>query len=377
MVNVRRACKQDEEAIFRFIKQAYKGRWQYKIPYRWQWEFVENPFLDDEELPIFIAIDDDGQVVGQVCTMVERIKIGESVNRIGWSVDNYVLPHYRKQGIASALQKANYEDNEIFLSLSMADIVRKIKTSMGMVPLPPVGVYRRYHKLDKDIVRHAILAIFTPVPGLRRKMLSGGMRFLLIDRILALLRGALLQWEDRCLRRMIEPGLNISACEKFPDGVNRLLEDLSRKFDAIIQRDCLYLNWKFVEQPHMNYQRFLARRDGEMSGYLIVRVGRPPEPRIGILADIFVDPLDDATLFSLLAYAISYFREEKVSEIHVASSVTEYQKKLEDLGFIKEREEIPMINMKSVPPLLKPLIDSGTWFFGTSDHDFDQYPLAK
>ena len=130
MVNVRRATIEDQNAIFEFIKMAYVGRWQYKIPERWQWEFIDNPFLFDDGLPIWIAVEEDGSVVGQTCALVEPIKIGEEVHKVGWSVDTFLLPEYRGQGIGFQLQKANDQANEIFMSLSMSKANRRIKSGL-------------------------------------------------------------------------------------------------------------------------------------------------------------------------------------------------------------------------------------------------------
>ncbi len=96
MAVVRRATQADREAIFQFIQKAYPSRWQYKIPERWQWEYVDNPFLEGDELPVWIAVEDDGgpgaRVLGQTCALVEPLKIGSQVYRAGWSVDTFLLP---------------------------------------------------------------------------------------------------------------------------------------------------------------------------------------------------------------------------------------------------------------------------------------------
>ena len=63
MLQVRKATLADKPAIFTFIKKAYQNRWQYKIPEWWEWEYVRDPFLEKDELPIWIATNEADQVV--------------------------------------------------------------------------------------------------------------------------------------------------------------------------------------------------------------------------------------------------------------------------------------------------------------------------
>ncbi len=43
-IEVRQATPDDQAAIYAFIQTAYAGRSEYKIPARWAWAYVNNPF---------------------------------------------------------------------------------------------------------------------------------------------------------------------------------------------------------------------------------------------------------------------------------------------------------------------------------------------
>lgn len=154
MVTVRRATPDDRDEINKFIQIAYQKIWQHRIPDRWEWEYLRNPQLKNCDLPVFIAVEDTGKVVGQTCTMIEVVKVGDALYNLGWSVDTYVLPEYRGQGLGSRLQKINDESQELFMSLSMSGTNRKIKLKLGSANLDPVPVFRRYQRITSDIFRN-------------------------------------------------------------------------------------------------------------------------------------------------------------------------------------------------------------------------------
>ncbi len=76
MIDVRQATPADQAAIYEFIQTAYAGRSEYKIPERWAWAYLNNPFKETAALPIWIAVGGDGRVVGQTCALIEPLKLG-------------------------------------------------------------------------------------------------------------------------------------------------------------------------------------------------------------------------------------------------------------------------------------------------------------
>lgn len=377
MITIRRATLDDRPEIFKFIQRAYEGFWEYRIPDRWEWEYVNNPCLGKVDLPVFIAVEDTGKVVGQSCAMVEQVKIGCEFYRLGWGVDAYVLPEYRSQGIGFKLQKANDEAHELFMSLSMAGAVRKMKISLGSLDLDPVPVYRRYLKLTPDIFRNVAVERGAQDQPSVRRWLSARLRLSFLDRFPSLVKNRWHDFWDQQFIHNLDQSLVLTEVETFPEDVDLLWEKLSAKFYAIVKRDCLHLNWKYVEQPHMDYLRIIARRESEVCGYLVLRKGKPPERNFGLISDIFVDPSDDRTISTLLSFAVIHFRKEKVTEIIAATTIPEYQRCLGRIGFVRTGEEYPMIHARVNSPAIEMALEPGRWFLGNSDQDWDQYPLAR
>ena len=123
---IRRATPADKPAIFQFLKQAYPQRWQYKCPERWEWAYEKNPHLSGNQLPIWIALTGAGDIVGQSCSLVETLAIGNRVIKVAWGVDLVILEEHRRVGLGTRLKEANVMGNEVSMSMAMAGATKLI-----------------------------------------------------------------------------------------------------------------------------------------------------------------------------------------------------------------------------------------------------------
>ncbi len=365
MISVRRAAPEDKPAIFEFLKLAYAGRWQFKLPERWEWQFERNPYRRGDPLPVWIAVDDAaGKVVGQSCAMLEPLTIGGSERRAAWGVDFFVLPEYRQQGIGRRLQQTNRDAHEIFMSVSMAEAARRIKASLEMTPLEPAAVFTRLARYEPESVTEAVVKrLGVALPKTLAGWLAAGLN-------------VLLDLRDRRLQNLVDKRLTLERVYAFGAEFDRLWEAVSPHFHALVRRDAAFLEWKYRQQPHVRYACLLARRGGEPCGYVIFRVGQPPERRLGIIADLFAAPSDGAAIRSLLAAAILYCKRQRVKDIVAASTIPAYQHGLVSLGFRRVKAVTPMFYCRLESAEIEAALQPGAWLLGKSDQDWDQYPLG-
>ena len=359
---VRQATLADKDSIFEFLQTAYSGRARYKFPYRWEWEFEHNPFREPSSLPIWIALDQNGKVVGQSCALMEPLVLEGLEYRVGWGVDFYVLPECRGVGLGKKLQVANSGGNVVFMSLSMTGPTRKIKQSIGMQPLQSLPAYMK-------ILRHEPASVLDTAVKRYPFLPKGVLKGLRLDERTAEQLTARAFKNDQDQWKTRDTGITIRVLKRFGKEIEPLWESLSPKFTGLVRRDAKYLNWKYGEQPHMIHDKLAAYRGEDISGYIVLRKALPPERNAGIISDIFVDPEDEDTIRTLLLHSIRAFRKAGAIFISAASSVPGYQTGLEALDF-KETQ--------SVTPLIRahwPVPESG-WLLGKGDHDWDQYPLA-
>jgi len=124
------------------------------------------------------------------------------------------------------------------------------------------------------------------------------------------------------------------------------------------------------------YSRHVFRRDGEDM--------RLPDPAkrtaaragIGIIADLLVSPVEPGLIDSLIAYAVCISGKLGHGDSG-RLQLKPIQDSLARHGFLKTEEETPMFHAQADRPEFRKALEPGRWLLGKSDHDWDQYPLAK
>jgi GNAT superfamily N-acetyltransferase len=369
---IRQASIADREALFDFVRVAYGDRAKHKIPDRWKWYFQDNPFLrgDGERLPIWIAIK-DGRIVGQWCAVPVEMKIGEEVRQASWGIDLIVLPTCRGEGLASRLFHAFAEHYELRMSVSMTAITRHIYTREGSISVAPVSVFRRLVGLNRRSILLYVQARLRRWPWLHRAVRIGCQVFQ-FDRVFALPVNAALGLRDLLERRTKrEPRTQIREVERFGDEIDQLWNATSHQFGVIAKRDRIFLNWRFADDPLLEYRSFVATRDGEPKGYLVLRKCQPIELNMGKIVDLYASRDDEETLDDLIRHAIHVFGRE-VMAIECAVTPLEYRRALSRFGFREKDRVTPLVFCTDAGLRAKLDALKDRWFLTKGDQDWDR-----
>lgn len=376
MIEIRQATVSDKKEIFDFLFIAYQDLSRYKFPERWEWEYQSNPFVKGPDLPVWIAVENGTKIVGQICVMVEPLKIGAQTGHfLSWAVDLIVLPEYREQKIGFKLTKAIYDANENIMALPMSAAFRHYLEQLGTIQVDTVRVFNRMVHVEKEAVNRSLENHFhhnSPVGS----FITNFLRMANLSGLLCRLINAYISLKDFFYGIKKVEKRKIEEVTKFDQKFDEFWETVSSKFDVIVPRDSVFLNWKYSQQPFMNYRIFTVVNDGRMSGYVILRLAVPPESNTGIIADLLVSPEDDETLRSLLRYSVNFFKSNRVRNISAASSIPTYQKTFLKAGFRKQKEMQPLLGNHTIKSEDALVTEDGAWFLGRSDHDWDQYPYS-
>jgi GNAT superfamily N-acetyltransferase len=359
---IRQATLADREAIFAFIRQAYAHKIDLRIPDRWEWEFVHNPFrAPGAALPIWIALDDE-QVVGQSCAMMTPFKIGVWEGPAAWGVDAYVLPDYRGRGIGTALQQANRDGNPVWISVTMAETVQHIKEKLGSVRTHPVEVWSRRVRVMPEHVRGRLDRLGN-LPG--------------VPQLVAWTMTARLRLREARQHRYQQPDplVTIQPVDAFDSRVDVLWERVSPHYAVGVPRRQAYLNWKFVEQSHIRYQRVVACRDNLVVGYAIYRETQPPDEHRGLLLDWLTDPADIGAQHALLAHLLAAM--PTVWKIDTATSSAALRRSLQAFGFERRTTLRPLVHCSLPAAICSTAYESPNWLLNRGDHDWDQHPSVS
>jgi GNAT superfamily N-acetyltransferase len=372
---VRQATSADRDKVWNFLEKAYPLRSQFKFPKRWYWEFRENPYWYGDDLPIWIAIQ-DGEIIGQTCAMYCPLQVGQEVYNAAWSVDTIVLPEGRGRGLGSKLQRLSAKNHRIFMSLRMSPINRKIKTSFGSKPVAEVSSFIKWVKIDKLSYSNAVKKRIA-----NSKLLTDIWLFCCrafnLDRLLVCILNTINSVRAILKGRVrYNSDIDIKEIECFGEEINELWKNTKNQYGVIVERNQKYLNWKYCDQPHMKYRKFVAIRDNEICGYVVLRKSEAPEPNIGIITDMYAAPGDDETFTAMIDFSVNFF-SNTVEAVKCATSIENVKGILSRFAFSKQRDEVLMAYSSEEDVMNKLKTVSKNWFMTMGDHDWDQYPLAS
>ncbi len=357
-MEIRRAQPEDQEAIFDLYRFAYPD-WEKRIPQRWLWQFVDNPFADPKQLSIFLALDDEKRIIGQTSSIMEQMQIGSERYPTGWVVDVFVHPDYRGQGVAKALKKMQKSQKDMVeMSISMVDAMRHIVQNLGSRPLAPLQIFLL--RVDPRSLSRAAA-----------RRLGGGFLGGLVQKShLVELYGNLLNavLDQRAhSRKQMEKNIVFQPVNRWGDDADILWEELQHDIAPAAVRNTRYLNWKYVDQPGMNFVGFMGYRDGRPVGYLILR----PLPHRGVVVDLMFSPKRPDDMVAALDFAVDYFRQRGLKDVRIGSSHPVLIDCIQRAGAGRPVQKmIPMFY--TTRDLDLDSLTAASWWFTLGDHDIQQ-----
>lgn len=369
-ITLRRAVRADTERIATFIRATYGEAARHIVPDRWNWQYLDNPQVSGDAIPLVVAVRGD-EVVGITSGIPVVLQIGERLHDATWSCQMMVLPSVRGRGLGLGLQKLDAETTPIFISVRMAPSTRHIQGKIGCIPFDPVGIHVRVaHPTGRDVRNYLLLRTA------RRRRLNGvvrfACRFLFADALLAagLRTAAFLRDRGRGLPAP-PPGTTVREVERFGEEADVLWESVRRKYGVIARRDAAFLNWKTLDHPNLKYRAYLAEREGAVRGYIILRKSEPEEPSVGHVIDLLADPDDAATLDALVVHAIRVFGKER-AVVQCEASAPALVRALRARGFHRTGSITPTYRAHD-PGIAAELEQRRSeWYITRIDQDLDQ-----
>jgi hypothetical protein len=120
-----------------------------------------------------------------------------------------------------------------------------------------------------------------------------------------------------------------------------------------VRRDAAYLNWRYIEPPHVRYSVVALRRQGELKGYAVYRHRQEPLGRTTLLVDFLVDPADLAGLKTLLRWVDRAARVEDADKIRCYVMHRAFRRELRRNGYFGARSSLKIgvkLNTLKVQP---------------------------
>lgn len=314
---------------------------------RWDWQYRRNPNNPDGAPLIWVAREGPS-IIGQYATMPVRLSVSGREIEGTWGMDVMVVPERQRQGLGEVLFRTWDQHVGASLGLGLSEAAYSLFQKLRWPDVGPVPC------LVKPLTRRALRRPQWPM--VINRLVSAVT--LPVVKIVA---------RSRPLRAELEP------VRRFDPGFTALWDRLAPKFDLAVKRDAPYLNWKYVEPPHVRYSIVVLKRDGKPGGYAVYRHVWEPLGRVTLLVDFLVDPDDEAGLKTLLRWIDREARAADSDKIRCYATHLGFRRILRRSGYFQLKSSMAFtVKINAIELSPKFYEETDHWHFTLGDSDQDR-----
>jgi GNAT superfamily N-acetyltransferase len=314
---------------------------------RWDWQYRRSPHPAAQGPLIWVARE-AGTIVGHYAAMPVRLTVQGREIDAAWGTDVMVAPERRRQGLGDALIRTWDRQVGASIGLGLSDSSVQLLNKLRWPSLPPT------RSLVKPLSRRALREPRWPVA---------------LNRFVSYVT---YPWV-RLVARMQPLEAEVRVVRQFDESFTRLWERIADQFAFAVRRDAPYLNWKYIQPPHVRYNVAALIRHGEAAGYAVYRHVAEPHQRVTLLVDFLTDPRDEAGFRTLLRWVDREARAADSDKIRTFAFHEAFRKVLKKSGYYAGRRTMGLvakINAVDVPADFYK--DADGWHVTLGDADQDR-----
>lgn len=338
---------EDERAITAMYRRVFGQDAGDRNRLRWDWQYTRNPNGTPEGPQIWVAREGTA-VIGQYAAMPVRLVVHGREIGASWGMDVMVAPERQRQGLGEVLFRTWDQHVGASLGLGLSKSSYRLFQKLRWPNVGPVPC------LVKPLTRRALRRPNWPMP-INRLVSAVTVPFVaLVAR-------------SRPLRAEVEP------VRWFGGEFDSLWERLAPRFAFVVRRDAPYLNWKFLEAPHVRYSIVALRRRTDLQGYAVYRHVREPRGRVTQLVDFLVDPEDVVGMETLLGWVDREAKAANSDKIRAFSTHEGFRRIMKRSGYFRVKSTMEFtakINAIDVPSAFYQ--DTSAWHVTLGDSDQDR-----
>jgi GNAT superfamily N-acetyltransferase len=313
---------------------------------RWDWQYRRNP-NNPGGAPLLWVVREGPTVIGHCATMPVRLSLSGREIDAAWGTDAMVAPERQRRGLGEELFRAWDRSVGASLGIGLSESSSSLLTKLhwpDVIAIPG---------LVKPLTRRAVRLPTVPMP---------------INRFFSFVTYPIVRVAARVrpLRADVEP------IRRFDASFTELWERLADRFTLAVRRDASYLNWKYIEPPHVRYCIAALKREGRAEGYAVYRHAQEPRGRVTWLVDFLADTHDEIGFKTLLRWVDAEARQAGSDKIRCFASHLGFRRVMRHSGYFQMRQPLPLvvkINSVSVPPAFYKNTDDWHVTLGDADQD--------
>jgi GNAT superfamily N-acetyltransferase len=314
---------------------------------RWDWLYRRNP-TNPDGIPRIWVVREGPTIVGHYATIPVRLAIRGRELGASWGTDAMVAPERRRQGLGERLFRTWDRSVEASMGLGLSDSSRQLLRKLHWPDLPSVPC------LIKPLTRRAFRRPSWPTA--MNRLVSAVFTLPIV----------------KIVGRVRPPRADVEPLRRFDTRFTDFWERIAPKFDLAVRRDAAYLNWKYIEPPHIRYSVVGLKRNDRFEGYAVFRHTREPLGRITALVDFLVDPSDEAGLQALLRWVDAEARAADSDKIRCYATHAGFRRMMRRSGYFQIRSSLMLtvkINAIALPSGFYKDTDGWHITLGDSDQD--------
>ena len=329
---------------------------------RWDWQFNSNPCADRLESLMWVA-ELGGNAAGFLASFPCQLKVIERDALIRLPSDLMVSGDARGRGVGERLFGAYMASEHVILSaLGYTEASGRMFRRLGFQPVDAERLRMRPLGLPA-LLRDALLRD----PGSRLAAALAPM----ITGV-----GGVLNLGLRLFNRAMMPArsadFEIRQCTVADERFDDLWHRASPAFPIAAVRDRRWVQWRFLDDPCFNHQLLCAYdHQGELAGYVDVRVSRRRGLRIGRILDLFCDPRTAGVAASLLVAGTRCLEGEGVDVITCLGHLPGLQRLIPRICYLtpKRLQKPALLLWKGDAALAGDVYDAHNWHLTHADGD--------
>jgi len=347
VANIDRYRPEDRRQVETLYRRVFGDDMAHGNRLRWDWQYRLNPNVPSDGPLIWIAREGPG-IVGQYAAMPVRLAVNGREIDAAWGMDVMVAPERQRQGLGDVLFRTWDRNVGASLGLGLSDSSYRLFQKLRWPDVGPVPC------LVKPLSRRALRRPSWP---------------LAVNRLVSWIT---LPWV-RLVSRRRPLHAEVRTVRKFDDSFTTLWEQVRSTFAFAVRRDAAYLNWKFVQPPHVRYQIAALVRDGETAGYVVYRHALEPRGRVTLLVDFLTDPADEDGFVSLLRWVDREARAADSDKIRVFVMHEGFRRLLRKSGYYPVRSTMEFVAKINDVDVGREFYDPPTgWHVTLGDSDQDR-----
>jgi hypothetical protein len=165
----------------------------------------------------------------------------------------------------------------------------------------------------------------------------------------------------------------VRTIRHFDERFTRFWDRVKNRFAFAVRRDAPYLQWKYIQPPHVRYTIAALERGPDVAGYIVYRHVQEPRGRVTLIVDFFADPEDEQAVTTLLRWVDREARAADSDKIRTFSMHETFRRHLRKSGYYSVKstmEFVAKINAIDVSPAQYK--DTSRWHVTLGDSDQDR-----